>query len=311
MIAVRLDPLCRKIVASSSGVAVTRSLSTVMGRRESSGAELRLSSTMCHPSLLGQVCRPSPPRRSFSGFNFVGPKNLDNILDTEACKDLPGNEIAVLWKEFHEDKKDCLGWVMEGEIGKAVLDTARDKNGKFFIVPIFETPTTNDDGANGQSDCYGTTPQNAGYFNLIVQFFPDNHFVLAPLDKYQSNPAEAQPVLSFSVFDDYIESKNMCLVRADIVAKAFDVKDAQKVISMTLKSWEGKGDTHFVDLFNNKSEEFEFEQYIEEARKQWVRVCDLPSEELGAEFGVVSNTIYVTSFACRLSRHSSGSYKPK
>ena len=51
-----------------------------------------------------------------SGFNFVGPKNLDNILDVEACRDLPGDEVAKMWKAYHDDKEGCLGWVMEGEV---------------------------------------------------------------------------------------------------------------------------------------------------------------------------------------------------
>ena len=105
-----------------------------------------------------------------------------------------------------------------------------------------------------------------------MQFFPDSHFVLAPLDKYQSDPASAQPVLSFSVFDDFIDDKNLCLVRADVVAKGFDVADARKVISMCVKGWEGKGTPDYVDLFNNRSEDFEFERYIEDARKQWFGV---------------------------------------
>ncbi|GMH73051.1 hypothetical protein TL16_g06082 [Triparma laevis f. inornata] len=151
-----------------------------------------------------------------SGFNFVGSKNLDNILDPEACKDLPGDELATVWKEWHKDKEGQLGWVVEGVVGTSILDKARDKNGKFFIVPIFEKPTTVDNSGEvgDTTDCYGTSTANAGYYNLIVQFFPESHFVVAPLDAYQQNPAEARPVLSFSVFDDYIESRNMCLVRA-------------------------------------------------------------------------------------------------
>ena len=150
-------------------------------------------------------------------------------------------------------------------------NNCRDKNGKFFIVPIFDTPTLNNNGGGvgDVEDCYGTTPANAGYYNLIVQFFPDSHFVVAPLDAYQQNPAEAQPVLSFSVFEDYIDSRNMCLVRADVIAKNLKEEDARKVISMCIKNWEGGGGNDFVDKFNNSPAEFDFDQYLKSAREEW------------------------------------------
>ena len=164
-------------------------------------------------------------------------------------------------------------------MGKAVLESARDKNGKFFIVPIFDSPTTNDDESakvGDTSDCYGTSEENAGYYNLIVQFFPDSHFVIAPLDSYQQNPAEAQPVLSFSVFDDYIEKRNVCLVRADIIAKGLEEEDARKVISICLKMWQGAdgegGGGDFVDKFNNSPGEFDFETYLKAARAEWFSI---------------------------------------
>ena len=39
------------------------------------------------------------------GFNFVGPKDIQNILDPKACNDLPGDELATIWKEWHADKE--------------------------------------------------------------------------------------------------------------------------------------------------------------------------------------------------------------
>ena len=79
----------------------------------------------------------------FSGFSFAGPKDLGDILDKDACSGLRGDELAALWREYHEKKKGSIGWVVEGSVGKMVLHRAREKNGKVGIAPIESNRTTN------------------------------------------------------------------------------------------------------------------------------------------------------------------------
>lgn len=89
--------------------------------------------------------------------------------DMEKCAPLNGDEIATLWKEYHADKSESIGWVGEGAVGKIVLHKARSKNCKFFVAPVF--------------DSRAEDPATAGYYNLIVQFFEPSHFVLADLNQ--------------------------------------------------------------------------------------------------------------------------------
>jgi hypothetical protein len=65
-------------------------------------------------------------RRSFSGFSFVGPKTLDEILQLDKVAGKSGNEIAEIWYEFHDGKQGMLGIVTKGQEGKAVLERARE-----------------------------------------------------------------------------------------------------------------------------------------------------------------------------------------
>lgn len=110
-------------------------------------------------------------------------------------------------------------------------------------------------------------------FLFPTQFFEPSHFVLANLQDYQADPANAQPVISFSVFDDYIESKNMTLVRADIIVNVFREGEAEKIIGGILKRFDGRTcDKDWVDIFNNKPEDFKFEEFIEDSRTSWFGV---------------------------------------
>ena len=93
------------------------------------------------------------------------------------------------------------------------------------------------------------------------------------MQDYQADPANAQPVISFSVFDDYIESKNMTLVRADIIVNVFREGEAEKIIGGILKRFDGRTcDKDWVDIFNNKPEDFKFEEFIEDSRTAWFGV---------------------------------------
>mmetsp|Transcript_17351 Transcript_17351/g.35764 ORF Transcript_17351/g.35764 Transcript_17351/m.35764 type:complete len:240 (-) Transcript_17351:12-731(-) len=214
------------------------------------------------------------PSRSLSGFSFAGPKGIDQILDKDAVGKLNGDELATVWKDFHAQKKGTIGWVVEGSVGKLVLHRANSKNGKFFISPVFRD--VEEAEGEGESD--------AQYYNLIVQFFDPSHFVLANLQDYQSDPANAKPVISFSVFDDYIESKNMTLVRADIIVDTFKEGEPEKILGGILKRFDGRTcETDWVDKFNNSPAEFDFEGFIEDSRKLWFEKDKVVTDEEGGE----------------------------
>ncbi|GMI27593.1 hypothetical protein TeGR_g8198 [Tetraparma gracilis] len=194
--------------------------------------------------------------RGMSGFSFAGVKDLASILDMEKCAPLNGDEIATLWKEYHADKSESIGWVGEGAVGKIVLHKARSKNCKFFVAPVF--------------DSRAEDPATAGYYNLIVQFFEPSHFVLADLNQYQQDPANTNPMLSFSVFDEFLESRNVALIRADVISKALEEEDAKKVIRGVLSNFDGRSlSRDWVDEFNNRPAEFDFDKYVALQRASW------------------------------------------
>jgi len=110
----------------------------------------------------------------------------------------------------------------------------------------------------------------AGYYNLLVQFFEPGHFVLCDLQQYQADPALATAQISFTVFDEFLEDKNITLIRADIVNRALDEEVATKIVKGVLRNYDGrKLATDWVDLFNNKPDEFDFDKFVALQRANW------------------------------------------
>ena len=195
-----------------------------------------------------------------SGFSFAGVKDLNTILDVDKSMELTPDAIALLWKEYHSEKMGSIGWVAPAVIGKRALKRAEEENCRFFITPVFETAAPD--------------PATAGYYNLVVQYFSPAHFVLADMGQYQNDPANASPLLSFSIFSEFAAAKNLTLIRADIVSPALEEGDARKIIAATLANFDGNDDEDSVDwvnLFNNDPEKFDFEKFVEEQRASWFK----------------------------------------
>ncbi|CAJ1954587.1 unnamed protein product [Cylindrotheca closterium] len=183
--------------------------------------------------------------RCFS-FSFVGPKELNDILKKDLVGDKPRSEVADLWYSFHEEKDNVHGLVMKGEDASTVL--SRAASSPFFIQPVF---------------------RDDGYFMLISQFFEPSHFIMAYLEDYKMDPSAAQPLLTFSVFDDYAEEKDLTLVRADVLNKGIEDAEGLKIVKNMLDKYSLEDEYMDVYAFNKKPETFDFDDFISQQNQKW------------------------------------------
>lgn len=98
-----------------------------------------------------------------------------------------------IWKEYHHEKSDSLVTTLSGADFAAVTERARAS--PYFVFPVY---------------------RKDGFFNMICQF-QDTCFLLTYLEAFKENPGLAPPCLTVSLFDDLTESKDIGLLRADIV----------------------------------------------------------------------------------------------
>mmetsp|Transcript_8843 Transcript_8843/g.21610 ORF Transcript_8843/g.21610 Transcript_8843/m.21610 type:complete len:226 (+) Transcript_8843:76-753(+) len=203
--------------------------------------------------LVGSTIIKKQVRPSFSlslkrylSFSFAGPKKLHDILKKELVEDKSKTEISELWYSYHENKENVLGLVMGGEEAKAVIPRAVIS--PFYIQPIF---------------------RDDGHFTLVSQFFEPSHFIMAYLEDYKMDPAAAQPLLSFSIFDDYADDKDLTLIRADILNRGIDEAEGLKVVNSMIANYNDDDEYLSVRGFNSKPDSFDLDGYIAQQSTKW------------------------------------------
>jgi ATP synthase F1 complex assembly factor 1 len=151
-----------------------------------------------------------------------------------------------IWTKHHAEQKDTTSIAFNGEEGRDFL--RRAKSCPFFIQPIF---------------------REEGFFNLLCQFQSPSFFLLAYLDDYKTSPEKANPLVTFSVFDDLATSHDLTLVRGEVVDRSVTFEEGEKIIKAMIHAYKDDNEFQHVEAFNKTPEKFDFEAYISLQRKNW------------------------------------------
>ena len=119
---------------------------------------------------------------------------------------------------------------------------------KFFIQPIF---------------------RDDGFFMLLSQFQTPSHFLLAYLEDFKMDPNRAQPLMTFSVFNDLAESHQVSLVRCDVINKGIEESEGVKVMQNMLDAYRLDEDFTRVEEFNEKPNTFDVDDFISSMNQKW------------------------------------------
>ena len=139
-----------------------------------------------------------------------------------------------------------VGIVLSGDDGKTVV--SRAASCPFFIQPVF---------------------REDGFFTLVSQFQGPSHFLLAYLEDYKMDPHAASPLLTFSVFDDYAESKDISLVRCDILNKSILEEEGRRVVQSLIENYRAPEEFVSVKTFNDRPSAFDFDDQIARMKTRW------------------------------------------
>ena len=83
------------------------------------------------------------------------------------------------------------------------------------------------------------------------------------------DPNRAQPLLTFSLFDDLCDDKDLGLVRADIVNKGISHFEGLQIVKNTIDCYGKDGEYGLVKVFNEQPGVFDVEDYIAIQRGKW------------------------------------------
>lgn len=139
-----------------------------------------------------------------------------------------------------------LGLVLNGHDGKSIL--SRAATCPYFVQPVF---------------------RDDGFFMLISEFQPPHHFLLCYLQDYKMDPHSATPLLTFSLFDTYADSKNVTLVRCDILNKNINMQEGRKVVQSLLDNYRREVDFGVVKMFNQRPNAFDIDDHISRMNVRW------------------------------------------
>ena len=111
---------------------------------------------------------------------------------------------------------------------------------------------------------------------LVSQFQEPSHFLMAYLEDYKMDPARAQPLLTFSVFNDLVDDededneRSISLVRCDLINRGIDDREGITVMNRMMESY--KNDEEFenvVNSFNTKPDTFDIDNFISCQNRKW------------------------------------------
>ncbi|KAL3519916.1 hypothetical protein ACH5RR_018065 [Cinchona calisaya] len=174
-----------------------------------------------------------------SGFSPLKPKPLESIIDIERAKSKTPEELADIWDDYH------LG---RGHIGASMnpklycLLKQRAENCRYFVIPLWK---------------------GSGYTTMFVQVQMP-HMIFTGLEDYKARGTQAAPYLTVSYYTEFAESKELVLIRGDVVFTSKLSDSEAKWLMETAQSFY-LNDTRYklVERFNKETRDFEFKDVLQ------------------------------------------------
>lgn len=181
-------------------------------------------------------CRTS---RFATGFTPLHPKPLDSIVDFERVKDRSPEEIASIWDDHH------LG---RGHIGASMkaklyhLLEQRAESCRYFVIPLW---------------------RGSGYTTMFAQVQMP-HMIFTGLEDYKARGTQAAPYLTVSFYKEFAESKDLVLIRGDVVfASKVSDSEAKWLIETAQSFYLNDMRYKLVERFNKETRDFEFKDVLQ------------------------------------------------
>jgi ATP synthase F1 complex assembly factor 1 len=173
--------------------------------------------------------------RHFS-FSYPAPRTLDEVVKLDLLKDESPARINEIWQEYHDSKEDVIGASWTTNDYESFLKTG--KSASMFVFPV---------------------ERSDGNFVMLSQV-QEKHCILTMLDEYRLNPANAQPWLALTFYDDWAEDKDVVLVRGDVLIPQLTLEEGKRLWGNVRHFY--LNETDQVDKFNNDPNEFNIDSHL-------------------------------------------------
>ncbi|XP_010541164.1 PREDICTED: uncharacterized protein LOC104814688 [Tarenaya hassleriana] len=144
-----------------------------------------------------------------TGFTPLQPKPLDSIMDLEGAKMKSPDELASIWDDHHLGRGD-IGLSMKAQLYRLLEQRASEC--QYFVIPLWR----------GQD-----------YTTMFVQVQAP-HMLFTGLEDYKARGTRSAPYLTTTFYTEFAETKDLVLVRGDVVftSKLTD-EEARRLVETT------------------------------------------------------------------------------
>ncbi|KAI4296856.1 hypothetical protein L6164_036776 [Bauhinia variegata] len=181
-------------------------------------------------------CRTS---RFATGFTPLQPKPLDSILDVERVKDRSPEEIASVWDDYHLGRGH-IGASMKAKLYHLLEQRAADC--QYFVIPVW---------------------RGSGFTTMFVQVQMP-HMLFTGLEDYKARGTQAAPYFTMTFYKEFAESKDLVLIRGDVVftSKLSD-SEAKWLLDTAQSFYLNDVRYKLVERFNKETHDFEFKDVLQ------------------------------------------------
>ncbi|KAK3013523.1 hypothetical protein RJ639_010023, partial [Escallonia herrerae] len=221
--------------ASFSSSLSQRSLTTSSLQRVSATCQRTIPGDFFKWGSLGS-CRTSSFATGFAPLQY---KPLGSIIDVHRAENKSAEDLAAIWDDYH------LG---RGHIGASMkanlyhLLKQRTEDCQYFVIPLW---------------------RGSGYTTMFVQVQMP-HMLFTGLEDYKARGTQAAPYFTLSYYTEFAETKDLVLIRGDIVftSKLSD-SEAKWLMETAQSFYVNDARYKLVERFNKKTREFEFKDVLQ------------------------------------------------
>jgi hypothetical protein len=147
--------------------------------------------------------------------------------------------IGAIWEAYHANTPGVSSSLLQAGDAERLLSRAAESPS--FVLPI---------------------RRDGGHFMLFSQFSPrDNMFVLTFLDEYRRNPAAAQPWGSVHLYDEFLVSKAIALLRAEVATERLTKAESAHLL-LLYERYYCTSNYDKVWMFNHSGRHFDIGDYL-------------------------------------------------
>ncbi|KAJ4976314.1 hypothetical protein NE237_001420 [Protea cynaroides] len=173
-----------------------------------------------------------------TGFTPLQHKPLNSIMDIERVKNRSSEDLISIWDDYHLGRGH-IGTTMKANLYH--LLEQRALSCRHFVIPLWK---------------------GSGFTTMFVQVLLP-HMLFTGLEDYKARGTQAAPYFTMSYYTEFADSKDLVLIRGDVVFTSKLSDSEAKWLSETTQTFYLNDDRYkLVERFNRETHEFEFNDVL-------------------------------------------------